>query len=240
LPNALAEVVKALHTHAPDLVLIDFKTRKKPHVTTFNGPAGVCLNDTQALVYGVFYQRKLHLWSKIFRRTLWPATLHFPKNGYFEDIATIPWLLLEAGRFVHIAKPLLFYTSRADSIIAQVASVRTGFDEIKNDALASNLLGYAQALERCFGAQLLPETRFVVAHFCAKELRKIAIRLLRVRLSQGRLREGLAAYQRYAHMLEACAPLSFSALAKAYRARRQPIRWLILQALLLLQKISAP
>jgi glycosyltransferase involved in cell wall biosynthesis len=236
LPSALQDVGQVVKTLAPDIILCDFKTLKKQQVGVFNGVHAQLQTNTQALVCGVFTKRKLHLWSKIFRRTLWPATLQFPKARCFEDLATIPWLLLEAKSYYYIAKPLVFYTSRPGSIIWEVARAPGHFDVAKNQALAQALLGYPQALEQAF-ARVDVETRFAIAHFCAKELRKIGFRLLRARLFREKWADFIAEFMLYYTTLQACAPMPFAQLLALYKRRLQPIRWLILRLMLGLAKL---
>lgn len=96
-----------IQAHQPDLVSCDFRVfddgpstaSVKPrhrHLPSFDGPAGVLMDDIDQRLRGYFVHGQFHPWSKVVRRACWPSTLRFPEGRVFEDMAVYPRLLLHA------------------------------------------------------------------------------------------------------------------------------------------------
>ncbi len=144
---------------------------------TFDGPGRQVGNCTETLVAGVFAKRRLHTWSRVWKRDLFGSAIRFPVGACFEDAATIPWLLLKAESFYYAAEPWVYYRSRPGSIMARLAKTRS-FDVRRNDDLAGALAGFHSALAEAF-PDAASETLEVVARFQSREFVKIAKRLAR-------------------------------------------------------------
>jgi hypothetical protein len=127
LAGAIDALRTAVATSAPDLVLFDHRVvrdafglkhrlRGESHRSTFRGMSGVVSSDRSRLVEGAFLQGQMHVWSKVARRALWLAS-PFPERAAFEDITASSRLLAQAGRWVHLDRPLVGYRQRAGSIM---------------------------------------------------------------------------------------------------------------------------
>jgi hypothetical protein len=83
-----------------------------------------------------------------------------------------------------------------------------------------------------------PNTRYVIAQFCAKEFTKIVWRLLSARLMKDDLTTLLTKARRYRGMMEGCSPMPFRSLAVEHLRRGKPGRFLVLGLFLLLTRRS--
>lgn len=128
-PGALAELQRIVCSTSPDLVLCDFEVlrerrrlkhwlRGEHHRKSFQGPAGRVLSDPAELLAGLLLAGQLHAWSKISRRSLWHAELRFPPGQYFEDMATMTLLALQAGTSYYAPHPWVAYRQHEHSILA--------------------------------------------------------------------------------------------------------------------------
>lgn len=223
-PGALAALKAILDTQSPDLVMCDFRTieedgsrpaqARQAHVPSFIGPAGPCENR-DALLQGLFRAGRFHPWSKIVRRALWPADLRFPVGQVFEDLAVFPRLALQARRFHHVPQVWMAYRQRAGSILASL-----GPKQLEDWSTA--LVGYADDIAT---ARPPPsaQSRFEIAHYCARNFIRIAKRSKRLGLWTPDASRRLVA--RWA----ASSALSVSELARVYLARGRLWRWLQLR-----------
>ncbi|WP_313300308.1 glycosyltransferase family 2 protein [Diaphorobacter sp.] len=129
LPGSIAALQEIVTAHAPDVVLCDFQVwRDKPrlkhrlrgemHRRSFAGPANRLLRDRCAVLADMLMPGELHAWSKISRRALWSDGLRFPVGRYFEDMATMPLMLLRAASCYYANQPWVAYRQRASSILA--------------------------------------------------------------------------------------------------------------------------
>jgi glycosyltransferase involved in cell wall biosynthesis len=127
--NAINALAQTIHTHRPDLVLCDFSVlrtekrfkhqfRDETHIRTFPETAQVLMSDPIKLFEGIFQKRKLHIWSKISRRSLWGTDLRFPEGRLMEDIVVTPRLCLRVKTYLHVNKPWVIYRQREGSILA--------------------------------------------------------------------------------------------------------------------------
>lgn len=215
LPGAIRSLQEIAASVRPDVIMCDYVREGSECYATFDGPGRQVGNCTETLVAGVFAKRRLHTWSRVWKRDLFGSAIRFPVGACFEDAATIPWLLLKAESFYYAAEPWVYYRSRPGSIMARLAKTRS-FDVRRNDDLAGALAGFHSAL-----AEALPdaasETLAVVARFQSREFVKIAKRLARARkTSWTRLRTDIGRYQT---VMEAHSPLPFAAIARQYLAR---------------------
>jgi len=217
-PGALAGLRHVIATHAPDLVLCDFRTFRdgatvRPHVETFAGPHGTLSRDRDALVAGLLRTGQLHPWSKIVRRAAWPAGLRFPEGRVFEDLAVYPRLALAVDSFVHVPETWVAYRQREGSILATLS-------ERKLDDWTLALVGYPVDVREA-GLQLSEDTAFELAHFSARTLLR-AVRRWRALCTHAYAGERL---QAFGDRWRASSPLDARSLARAYLRRRMFGRW---------------
>lgn len=129
LPGSLAALRRIVSSASPDLVLCDFevlRAHRKPkhwlrgehHRKSFLGPSGRVLSDPVELLSGLLLAGQLHAWSKISRRSLWQAGLRFPLGQYFEDMATMTLLALQARISYYAPHPWVAYRQHEHSILA--------------------------------------------------------------------------------------------------------------------------
>ncbi len=133
------------------------------------------LADREGLVAGIFAKRRLHVWTKIAKRSLWAEDLRFPEGRCFEDNYTIPWLLLRTRSHYHVPEPWVFYRIRPDSIVGLAARAKRGFDVQRNEDLAQGLAGYP-AILRATLPNAKRRTLMLVSRYSAKEFSKIGKR----------------------------------------------------------------
>lgn len=217
LLGAIQAVQTIATTNRPDVILCDYVREGGERYVTFGGPVRSVGRCTETLVAGVFAKRRLHAWSRVWKRELFGATIRFPEGACFEDAATIPWLLLKADSFYYAAEPWIYYRSRPGSIMARLAKTRA-FDVRRNDDLASALSGFHRELADAL-PHAGPKTRAVVAHFQSREFVKIAKRLargLRHETSWAQLRSETA---RYRTAMEVHSPVPFAVVARQYLAQ---------------------
>lgn len=215
-PGAIARLKAVLAAHRPDLVSCDFRVfddgpstaspkARHRHIASFEGPSGVLMTDVDQRLRGYFVHGQFHPWSKIVRRACWPSGLRFPEGRVFEDMAVYPRLLLHTPRHVHVAEVWIAYRQRGGSLLSQL-------DERRLDDWTAALDGLAAELP-----PLSQDTRFEIAHFCARTLLRAKRRRLQL---GGAARAGLATdAERFARS----SPLSRQALLAAYVKRG---RWL--------------
>ncbi|WP_457425000.1 glycosyltransferase family 2 protein [Roseateles sp. P5_E7] len=209
--------LKALLTrHQPDLLSFDFRVfddgpsteSLKPrhrHIASFDGPAGVLMNDVDQRLRGFFIHGQFHPWSKVVRRACWPQSLRFPEGRVFEDMALYPRLLLHTPRHLHVAEVWIAYRQRGGSLMAALDVKRLDDWSAALDGLTAEL------------PPLHDDTRFEIAHFCARTL----LRARRRRLQAGGA--ALAGLAMDAERFDRSSPLSKRALLAAYFKRG---RWL--------------
>ena len=214
LPNAINGLRQIIDTAQPDMVLCDYVRSDNVAIPAFRGPAGQLLRYKESLIAGVFANRRMHLWTKICKRTLFD-TIRFPDGAWFEDIATVPWLLLKAETFYYTAEPWIFYRSRPGSIIAQVARMRGEFNTRRYDDMAEALAGFRHDLRSTL-LHIAPETEFFIGRFLAREYYKLFKRLIRARRQWANWHEARAELRRYREMMEENSPLSFTELVRQY------------------------
>ncbi|RZL37552.1 MAG: glycosyltransferase family 2 protein [Rubrivivax sp.] len=215
-PGVIPRLKALLADHRPDLVTCDFRVfddgastdSVKPrhrHIASFEGPSGVVMDDVDLRLRGLFVHGQFHPWSKIVRRACWPATLRFPKGRVFEDMHVYPRLVLHTPRHLHVAEVWIAYRQRGGSLLAELDVRRLDDWTWALDGLAAEL------------PPLRADTRFEIAHFCARTL-------LRARRRRHQLGgKALAGLATDAERFERSSPLSRRALLSAYFRRA---RWL--------------
>jgi glycosyltransferase involved in cell wall biosynthesis len=215
-PGAIARAKALLQRHRPDLLTCDFRVfddgpssaSVKPrhrHIASFDGPAGVLMDDVDRRLRGFFVHGQFHPWSKIVRRACWPATLRFAEGRVFEDMALFPRLALHTPRHLHVAEVWIAYRQRGGSLLSRLDVRRLDDWTAALDGLAAEL------------PPLQPDTQFEIAHFCARTL----LRARRRRRQLGG--EALAGLGSDAERFDRSSPLSRRALLAAYFRRG---RWL--------------
>lgn len=219
LPGAIDELGHIVGTLRPDMVLCDYVRGDNERFRAFRGSAGQLTRCKETLIAGVFANRRLHLWTKIFKRELCGA-IRFPEGAWFEDIATVPWLMLTAETFYYAAEPWIFYRSRPGSIIAQVARARGHFNTRRYNDMAGALTGFRHDLQNAL-PPVAPETEFFVGRFLAREYFKLFKRLIRARGQWANWSEARAELRRYRQTMEENSPLPFPTVARHYVRRGQ-------------------
>jgi glycosyltransferase involved in cell wall biosynthesis len=215
-PGVIPRLKALLAEHRPDLVTCDFRVFDdgtstesiKPrhrHIASFEGPSGVLMDDVDRRMRGLFVHGQFHPWSKIVRRACWPAGLRFPEGRVFEDMAVYPRLALHTPRHLHVAEVWVAYRQRGGSLLNQLDTRRLDDWTWSLDGLAAEL------------PPLSEDTRFEIAHFCARTLLRAKRRRLQL---GGDALQGLALD---AERFDRSSPLSRRELLAAYFRRG---RWL--------------
>ncbi|WP_330702841.1 glycosyltransferase family A protein [Novosphingobium resinovorum] len=215
LPGAIDALQAIVEAVRPDVVLCDYLRGSEVRHATFPGAGRCHTRCIETLIAGTFAKRRLHLWSRVWRRDLFGEDIRFPDGAHFEDVAVVPRLLLRARCFYYAAEPWVFYRSRPGSIMARINKARAAFDRRGNDDMASALAGFGTALASAV-PDAAPETNFVVARFVSREFAKIAKRLVRSRnrsMNWGQLRAEL---HRYRGAMESCSPLPFAQVCRQH------------------------
>ncbi len=215
LPGAIESLRAILRLSRPDVVLCDYVRDEGNRLPTFGEPVRQHHDCTEALIAGVFAKRRMHVWSKIWKRDLFDSMIRFPEGAYFEDVATVPWLMLKARTFYYAADPWIFYRSRPGSIIAKVARTRGRFDARRNDELAGALSGFQHDLRQEL-PHVAPATEAAIGRFVAREYFKLTKRILRARRQWSNWSEVRAEIGRYRQMMETNSPLPFALIARHY------------------------
>lgn len=215
-PGAIPTLKALIEQHRPDLVSCDFRIFDdgpstesiKPrhrHIASFDGPAGVLMTDVNQRLRGFFVHGQFHPWSKVVRRACWPTDLRFPEGRVFEDMAVYPRLLLHTPRHLHVDEVWIAYRQRSGSLLGSL-------DMRRLDDWTWALAGLAAELPT-----LDDDTRFEIAHFCARTL----LRARRRRQQLGG--EALAGLGMDAERFDSSSPLTRRQLLAAYFRRG---RWL--------------
>lgn len=169
--NAINALAQKIRTHRPDLVLCDFSVlrtekrfkhqfRDETHIRTFPETGQVLMSDPIKLFEGIFQKRKLHIWSKISRRSLWGTDLRFPEGRLMEDIVVTPRLCLRVKTYLHVNKPWVIYRQREGSILATPSQKK-----INDMAISCNGILDLWLKEH---PHLTEDARFRFAHFCVR------------------------------------------------------------------------
>jgi glycosyltransferase involved in cell wall biosynthesis len=211
LPGAIAGLREVILRHEPQLVLCDY-TKLGRHEAGFSGPRRRLEHDPDALLRGLFESRRMHVWTKIAQRELWDAAPRFPEGSCYEDLATMPWLMLGVRSYYYVPEPWIAYRTRAGSITALAAHTRGHFDMHKNEDVARALTGFV-ADARAALPGLTPRTLERIGQFCAKEFTKIAWRLIKHRLLRDDWRLIVWRMRHFRRLLESCSPLPFAKVA---------------------------
>lgn len=242
MPGAIATLRRIVQAQRPDIVLCDY-LKQGEVVKSFAGTAGATCHDLEPLVMGVFATRRLHAWSRVWKRTLFDGGLRFPEGACFEDIATVPWLLLRAKSHHYAGEPWITYRSRPGSIIQQMTCRSRPFDTRRNNDLATALAGYQQELRMAL-PDAGPATMAAIGRFVAREFVKMSKRLLRSRkyaAAGDSLRERIGHYHA---VMEANSPVAFAKIARDYTWRGKLIRagelWLALALSRKMVSVAAP
>jgi hypothetical protein len=215
-PGVIPRLKALLTEHQPDLLTLDFRLFDdgpctdsiKPrhrHLSSFAGPGHVVMDDVNLRLRGLFANGQFHPWSKVVRRACWPASLRFPVGRIYEDLALYPRLALHTPRHLHIPEVWVAYRQRGGSLMSALCTQRLDDWTAALDGLAAEL------------PPLDEDTRFEIAHFCARTLLRARRRRLQL---GGPALDGLATD---AQRFERSSPLSRDQLLAAYVRRG---RWL--------------
>lgn len=227
--GAISSLRAIIEASRPDVILCDYVREGKAQFPTFEGPSRALTSCTETLVAGLFSRRCLQVWSRVWKRELFD-TVRFPEGVWFEDIATIPRLMLKAKSFYYAAEPWIYYRTRPGSIMAQVSRTHS-FNRRRNDDLAQALSGFGDELDRVIPAAS-PETLMAIGRFQSREFVKIAKRLVHTRQSRPSWRILRQELGRYRRLMQADSPVPFTSVARHYLRKGKIIRasalWLAL------------
>ena len=226
LDGALETLRAIINTHDPDLILCDYRKSRLAKTRSFYGPRRQLLSDIGQLVVGVFKSRKMYCWLKISRRSLWSDGPRFPDGKIFEDMATIPWLLLKAENYYYVPASWIQYRQRKGSIMDSIKRKSANFDARKHLDLAEALTGFKEALHTQLNG-LPPSVDYYVSDFCAKECVKTSLRFARANHASDK--HGASGFDRYLALFEECAPIKFEQLAIEYLKRLRLVRYALLK-----------
>lgn len=125
--HAVSQLKDIVARHAPDWVMCDYwrwrpDVQRPPawerHLSSFDGPSGVLLDDGEQLFRGLYQTGRFHPWSKISKRSLWDRTLRFPEGRCFEDVVLMPQVALRARNYFYQDSVWIHYRQRPGSIIS--------------------------------------------------------------------------------------------------------------------------
>lgn len=120
---------------APDLVFVDYRVlrereklkhrlRGERHRPGFAGPAGVRVEGGLELLEGQLVTGNVFCWTVVARRALWVDGPRFPEGQVFEDMATMPRLVMRACSGVAVGEPWVAYRRRDDSLSATLSAAK--------------------------------------------------------------------------------------------------------------------
>lgn len=114
----------------PDLILCDYhiwridevissrQAQNEKHVKTLRGIPYRLQHMGWQFFCSLYQKGKLHVWSKISKRSLWTDDLAFPVGKYFEDMVLTPRLAVRAKNYVYCPEIWINYRRRDSSILA--------------------------------------------------------------------------------------------------------------------------
>lgn len=219
LPGCIEQLHSITKKHDPDLILCDYHKRSFIRKKSFPGWGGKLESDNDKLISGVFQHRKMYLWNRISKRSLWGDDLRFPVGKTFEDIATTPWLLLRTKSYYYVPQSWVFYRTRAASIMTSVSRTKGFFDVKKHGDMADAMLGLKTLLIDKFngGSQ---DIAYYASNFIAKEYTKLAKRFRLARntpLAPCGLKP--STLFPYFEKMQQCSPYDYNTLLRAYLFR---------------------
>jgi glycosyltransferase involved in cell wall biosynthesis len=222
MPGSISILRSIASIQSPDIVAFDYIRRNK-HRAGSNGMTGQLYHCRDTALFNMFANRKLYLCTKIMKRSIWADNLDFPDGRCFEDVATLPYIVLRARSFYYLAEPLYFYRVRPGSITVDAAN-KTTFDVKKNDDRLAALSGFPQQLNVQLPS-VSKHTRYAIAYFISRELFKIG----RYRLNKiyGRHMKISPPYTfvYYVEKMEQCSPIDFKLLAGLHLRQGKLLRW---------------
>jgi glycosyltransferase involved in cell wall biosynthesis len=218
--GVLQRLRQIIAQHAPDIIGFDYRRGKYMPRLGFCGRSRVLLSDLDEICTGSFKSRKMYSWLKISRRSLWGHDLRFPPGCYFEDQATTPLLLLRARSFFHEPRPWIMYRVRDNGIMSSINNAKSHFDFKKHDDLA-NAMSTLRARQTVALKNPSPDMLFALAHFVAREYRKLAQRLVRAGMDD----HAKSALVRYHDQMQENAQMPFAMLQKLYLRRGRIYDW---------------
>lgn len=170
--NAVAQLKSVVDKSSPDLVLCDYclwrpdssrgvsKKKSDAHIRSFKGSENQLCTNQLDLFCGLYQQGKLHIWSKIFKKSVWTKDLAFPEGRYFEDMAISPLLALNVHSYVYIPMVWIYYRQRAGSILA-VPSMK------KIDDMTAGVEGVLSLWSEKY-PHMNNKIKFSFIHYCVK------------------------------------------------------------------------
>jgi glycosyltransferase involved in cell wall biosynthesis len=118
----------AISTHHPDVIACDFQAWRPDkgdarRMVTLGYPAGVRIDDRDAMLQHFFADRHTYVWANIVRRAIYlrqPQPL-FPPGRVYEDVSVLAGLLADCASLVRLARPIIDYRQHGASITKAVS-----------------------------------------------------------------------------------------------------------------------
>lgn len=139
---------------------LKYRLRGELHKRGFVGRSRQRIGSTAEVVVGAVASGNLFVWAHVARRSLWHGVPAFPEGCSFEDMATLPRLLLRAQSAWHVPEPWLQYRRRDDSITALMSAAKVA-------DLSRSLKGVRAELLQHWPVAPEP-VRFILAHQAAR------------------------------------------------------------------------
>ncbi len=232
--GAIAQLREIIDRENPDLVMCDFSVlrippRRKDQIRgqrrcTFAGKTQKKVAADSQLLAGLYRAGRLHIWSKISRRSLWGEELRFPEGKFYEDIVVLPSLLMKVQSYYYAGQAWMEYREREGSILSSLSARK-----LKD--LSEAMLDFPEKLQKSSIAYN-EEALFYISHYCARNF----IATLNHLLQEAPPSEQKQLYLFRENFLRS-SPLPLGALRSSYLKRGWFWRWARLSRLL---RLSAP
>ncbi|MGB7374496.1 glycosyltransferase family 2 protein [Pontixanthobacter sp.] len=228
LPGAISAIARVAALYNPDIIGGDYRKRRM-YKRAFTGRRETVLTDPDIFLAKILESRKIYAWLRISKRGLWNGGLRFPDGKVFEDIGTMPYLILSAQTYYHLSRALIQYRIRPGSILAGITRTPGSFRVDKHLDLAHALDGFGAALAKAEKHQPFSETRFAVSHFIAMEFCKIAGRIRKAGPSGCDVQDTSILIEQFRSIMEGASPLPFPTILAAYIKRGKLIAYAMLR-----------
>ncbi|MGU3573965.1 glycosyltransferase family 2 protein [Brucellaceae bacterium C25G] len=130
LDNSIHEILNCIEQFQPELLFFDYYIWSGDNFSSikninsirisFDGKYGFHRNQDGFLYNATIKSTKLHLWTKVYKRSLFKDGTEFPTGKIFEDVTVVPLLSAYAETAFYLNKPLVAYRAREGSIVASL------------------------------------------------------------------------------------------------------------------------
>jgi glycosyltransferase involved in cell wall biosynthesis len=129
LPGALAALDATIAARRPDVIATALRmwhpdAPRKDRDVFMSYPSGRLLTSLDEILVPFFDDRHMYIWCKVFRRAIYQqlAAPVFPPQRLFEDVSTVPLLLLRCRSLVYLPQVLLAYRKHPVSITRVISA----------------------------------------------------------------------------------------------------------------------